>query len=381
MMNYYDDQHAWPKQRAGEISPRGEIDGMSCEVSSSPDAHDEYAREQALLRMKFLMMSLPSMLQTAEGTDMRADPMMLLRPENSQLSEQKRTVVIDWLSEVVDEWRLRNETLHTGAALFDLYLSRCPDVVCRADVQLLGITALNTAIKMQGDSPPGGQIEVQHLVHITADSYSAEEFLRKEVDMISTLQWNLLPPIAPQFIDVLSQLYDLGQYSEYISLHANYLSEVTLLRASFSSVSKVAVGVCCVAISTFVVAKQSLNACTHTHNDFWDQWANAVRASGGEPPDLRCIGEAVLAAWSSMEHCFQQFQAQGAQSASRATTRRRYTDPEFCSVANYPLPTQEELGCVYSILSELQKLLQPAAEPETTTRKQRGRRGKGNRKR
>lgn len=349
-------------------------EGMSCE-EGSPRAGDECARKEAIL-----WSSLPSDLQTAEDVDMRATKMMLLRKENKHLAEDKRWIVVDWLAEVADDWNLRSETLHTGIALFDLYISRCEEEVQKRDIQRLGIMALNLAVKMHGDQVRDcigtGQVPVETITYVTMNAYTAEEILLAEGDMITTLQWNLNPPIAPQFIDALAQIYDFGPDAEYITEHAMYLSEVTLLNAQLSSESKVAVGVCCMAISDVLFGKQVLRTVPRTCKDFWHHWAAAVRASA-DPPNLVNIGEHILYAWVFLEKSY-------TEQRQIKRIRERYTGNAACpGAADYfALPTKDQALLITESLSVIQELLQSASsESDLVAHKRRRRKGRGNRRR
>lgn len=52
-----------------------------------------------------------------------------------------RVVLVDWLVEVVQEYRLRSETLHLAVNYLDRFLSRTVHVK-RAKLQLAGAAAL-----------------------------------------------------------------------------------------------------------------------------------------------------------------------------------------------------------------------------------------------
>lgn len=51
-----------------------------------------------------------------------------------------RAVLVDWLVDVVDEFKLQAETLYLAVSYVDLFLTM--NVVTRDKLQLLGVTAL-----------------------------------------------------------------------------------------------------------------------------------------------------------------------------------------------------------------------------------------------
>jgi hypothetical protein len=73
-----------------------------------------------------------------------------------EVDAHKRLVLVDWLVEVVDEFKLAQGTLFLAVNLVDRYLSRRP--VPRAALQLLGVTALWLASKFEVRGPCLGRL-------------------------------------------------------------------------------------------------------------------------------------------------------------------------------------------------------------------------------
>jgi len=239
------------------------------------------------------------------------------------------------------------------------------------------------AVKMHGDHVDGslgtGQVEVARITSITANTYTAKEILLTEGDMVTTLQWNLNPPIAPQFIDVLTQIYDFGLNVEKISQHAMYLSELTLLNAQLSSESKVAIGVCCMAVSDVLLGEEILCTVPRASKDFFDHWGAAVRASEN-PPNMVYIGELILDTWRRLELSFQGqmgFCSGLMPGAIRSIRTRHMGDSADPGAAEVDLPTKEQVSKIMESLSAIQAFL----ESGPVAQKRRRRKGRGNRRR
>jgi hypothetical protein len=106
----------------------------------------------------------------------------------------KRLVLVDWMVEVVDEFSLSQETLFLAVSLLDRFLSaRC---VCRAQLQLLGVTCLWVASKYDEVSPP----VLADFVEITDNSYRPADLIAMESLLLQVLGFELGAPTAVHFL-------------------------------------------------------------------------------------------------------------------------------------------------------------------------------------
>lgn len=65
-----------------------------------------------------------------------------MRKQND-INSEMRSVLVDWLIEVAEEYKMHNETLHLAINYVDRFLSLMS--VVRSKLQLLGTTALFVA--------------------------------------------------------------------------------------------------------------------------------------------------------------------------------------------------------------------------------------------
>ena len=63
--------------------------------------------------------------------------------KQAELTWDMRAILIDWLSEVADEYKLYSETFHLAVNFIDRFLSRMS--VTKSKFQLIGTTALYLA--------------------------------------------------------------------------------------------------------------------------------------------------------------------------------------------------------------------------------------------
>lgn len=71
-----------------------------------------------------------------------------------EVDAPKRALLVDWLVEVVDEFRLCQECLFLAVSLLDRFLAREAASVRAAHLQLLGVTCLWVAAKYEEVDPP-----------------------------------------------------------------------------------------------------------------------------------------------------------------------------------------------------------------------------------
>ena len=68
----------------------------------------------------------------------------------------------------------------------DTFLQRCPDQIETYEFQLVGITCLHMAAKIEEIYPPG----IQSFVESTNDSVKIEQIISKELEICAVLDWN-----------------------------------------------------------------------------------------------------------------------------------------------------------------------------------------------
>ncbi|CAN6938812.1 unnamed protein product [Brassica oleracea var. botrytis] len=143
----------------------------------------------------------------------------------SNINASMRTILIDWLVEVAEEYRLLPETLYLAVNCLDRYLSG--NVITKQNLQLLGVSCMMIASKYEEVCVP----QVESFCYITDNTYSRNELLEMESSVLNYLKFELTTPTAKCFLrrfvraakgkkEVTSLLFE--------SL-ASYLSELSLL--------------------------------------------------------------------------------------------------------------------------------------------------------
>lgn len=138
------------------------------------------------------------------------------------ISYSMRTILVDWLVEVGEEYKLHNETLFKSVAYIDRFLSSM--AVARPKLQLLGTCAMFIASKFEEIFPPG----IEEFIYITDDSYTTKQVLRMERLILKVLCFDLSSPTSYTFLLHIAAKADLASKVCFLAM---YICELTLLEA------------------------------------------------------------------------------------------------------------------------------------------------------
>jgi len=149
-----------------------------------------------------------------------------IRPNPNYMNKQPdinwgmRKILVDWLVEVAEEYKLQTETLHLAVSFSDRFLSRMS--VLRGKLQLVGTSCMFLAAKYEEIYPP----DIGEFVYITDDTYTKKQVLRMERLILKELKFDLSAPTAYYFLRRYCALLGLNKKLQYL---ATYLAELALL--------------------------------------------------------------------------------------------------------------------------------------------------------
>ncbi|OWZ16797.1 Cyclin [Phytophthora megakarya] len=103
------------------------------------------------------------------------------------ITEKMRTIVVDWLVEVCEEFELESETFHKAVNLIDRCLKKIQ--ILRKQFQLLGCACIMLAAKFEEVN--GGLFNVDDYVDISDQTYTAEQMLDMEVQVLNALEYRV----------------------------------------------------------------------------------------------------------------------------------------------------------------------------------------------
>lgn len=122
------------------------------------------------------------------------------RPKANYMKKQQdinssmRSILVDWLVEVSEEYKLNTETLYLAVNYTDRFLSQMS--VLRGKLQLVGTASMYIASKYEEISPP----DVSEFVYITDDTYTKKQVLRMEHLLLKVLDFRMNTPTINCFL-------------------------------------------------------------------------------------------------------------------------------------------------------------------------------------
>jgi len=193
--------------------PAGVVD-IDAADSANPQLCAEYATEiYTYLRS----------LEAGVGYTVREDYL-----SGSPITGKMRGVLVDWLVEVQQQFRLLQETLFITMSIIDRYLCVEGKTVHRSQLQLVGVSAMFLAAKVEEIFAP----EISDFVYITDNAYTGEEIRHMELKILNALNFDLCRPISLNFLRRFSKAGDVDLVQHSI---AKYILELGLLDYSMVS--------------------------------------------------------------------------------------------------------------------------------------------------
>ncbi|KAK7282697.1 hypothetical protein RIF29_11676 [Crotalaria pallida] len=155
----------------------------------------------------------------------RRPSMDYMENKQTDVNANFRAILVDWLVEVSEEYRLLPDTLFLTVNYMDRYLSG--NAINRKEFQLLGVACMMIAAKYEELCPP----KVEEFCHVTDNTYSKEQVLQMESAVLNSLKFEMTAPTVRcflrRFIIVAQRTSEVPLLQlEYL---ADYLTELSLL--------------------------------------------------------------------------------------------------------------------------------------------------------
>ena len=140
----------------------------------------------------------------------------------SEINERMRIILLDWLIDVQLKFKLLPETLFLTINIIDRYLSISK--ATKENLQLIGITSMLIACKYEEIYFP----EIKDFIYMTDNTYSKDEVLKMEYEILKKLEFNITNPSSLRFLEIYNfylkldnKIYFLAKYFLELSL-VNY---------------------------------------------------------------------------------------------------------------------------------------------------------------
>ncbi|EEF52321.1 putative cyclin-A3-1 [Ricinus communis] len=141
------------------------------------------------------------------------------------VSPNMRGILVDWLVEVAEEYKLVSDTLYLTINYIDRYLSK--NSLNRQRLQLLGVSSMLIASKYEEINPPN----VEDFCYITDNTYTKDDVVKMEADILKLLNFELGNPTIKTFLRRFTRIAQEGYKNLNLQLEflGYYLAELSLL--------------------------------------------------------------------------------------------------------------------------------------------------------
>ncbi|XP_057489999.1 G2/mitotic-specific cyclin C13-1-like [Actinidia eriantha] len=186
-----------------------------------------------------------------------------------------RGVLVDWLVEVSEEYKLCSITLFLSISYIDRFLST--NAITRQRLQLLGVSSMLVAAKYEEISPPN----VDDFCYITDNTYTKQEVVKMEADILKHLNFEVGSPTIKTFLRKFTSIVqeDYKTPNSELEFLGSYLAELSLLDYG------------CVKFLPSLVAASVMFLSKFTIQPKLHPWSSALENfSGYKPADLKeCV--------------------------------------------------------------------------------------------
>jgi cyclin B len=229
-----------PLPEASRFTPR--VTEMQVDATTPPTYAEEGADDPQCCAE--YVQDIYAYLREEEESD-KPNPEYML--DQTEISAKMRGILVDWLVEVHLKYKLRNETLFLTVKLIDLFLSKRR--VARKRLQLVGVACTLVSAKFEEIFPP----ELRDLIYICDKAYTKDEILQMEIEVLTTVDFNLRPPTAVPFLDRFCRLNGCNESHRCL---VQYLTELSLPEIKMIKYAPSHVAAAAVLLSNKLLKKQ-----------------------------------------------------------------------------------------------------------------------------
>jgi cyclin A len=136
------------------------------------------------------------------------------------ITHNMRSILVDWLVEVGEEYKLTSQTLFLAVNYVDRLLGIRS--INRNKLQLLGITCMLVAAKYEEIYPP----TIDELVYISDNTYTRKDVVTMESILLTSLQFHLSAPTSWEFARGFCSSASIGDRPKFL---AHFLAELFMM--------------------------------------------------------------------------------------------------------------------------------------------------------
>ncbi|KAJ3034569.1 G2/mitotic-specific cyclin [Rhizophlyctis rosea] len=208
------------------VAPKDELAGPPSKKAKVEEAAQDWDDLDAEDIVDPLMVSeyVTEIFEYMKDLEVQTLPNPNYMEDQKELQWKMRTILIDWLIEVHNKFRLLPETLYLAVNIIDRFLSM--RVVSLVKLQLVGVTAMFIAAKYEEICAPS----IESFIYIAEGGYSDDEILKAERYVLQVLDFSLQYPSPLSFLRRCSKA---DNYDPETRTMAKYLMEISLVDHRF----------------------------------------------------------------------------------------------------------------------------------------------------
>jgi cyclin E len=127
------------------------------------------------------------------------------------IEPQMRAILLDWLVEISYAYRLHRETWHLAVEYMDRFMTCCKSQMRVDRLQLIGMSSLFLAAKVEEIYPPKLKEFASHMENYTQNNEDAiQQF---ELFILKTLNWEISPVTANTWLMTYMQIASINYYT------------------------------------------------------------------------------------------------------------------------------------------------------------------------
>ncbi|KAJ7985878.1 hypothetical protein DPEC_G00345030 [Dallia pectoralis] len=131
--------------------------------------------------------------------------------KHPHLQPKMRAILLDWLMEVCEVYKLHRETFYLAQDYIDRFLATQINVF-KSTLQLIGIVSLFIAAKVEEIYPP----KVHQFAYVTDGACTEDEILSMELIVMKELKWSLCPLTSVSWLNIYMQMAYLKESDEVL---------------------------------------------------------------------------------------------------------------------------------------------------------------------
>ncbi|KQK23002.1 hypothetical protein BRADI_1g70627v3 [Brachypodium distachyon] len=168
------------------------------------------------------------------------------------INAKMRGILVNWLVEVAEEFRLQADTLYLAVTYVDRFLTAI--AVPRNKLQLLGVASLFVAAKYEEINPP----KVNKFSDITDSTYTNQQVVKMEADILKYLNFEVGSPTIRTFLwRFIACCGGNCGSAKQLEFMCSYLAELSLLDYDCIKFLPSVVAAACLFVARFTISPKT----------------------------------------------------------------------------------------------------------------------------